>query len=373
MIRLLHTADVHLGRQFPALRNKGSEYRFQLLRTFEKITDLAESERVSLLLIAGDLFNTNHIFGVTIGRVLAAFRKLENSGVRVCILPGTHDAYTEDSIYRSVRFPPNVTVFTPEHSQQTYEDLDLTVYGRVPDGSRGESPLRGLKLSEKTKFHVGMAHCSLRRADIAGSEDMLLDMSELAGSGLDYLALGHWHSFQDLSQGNTRACYSGSPEPVDRDQKGAGNVVMVKLHQKNSLEITPIRIGTKRIDSLTIDVSPLESPESIVSLIEARADPHLILEVTLTGLRGMGYDLNPQELENGLGGRFFNLRVLDSSHPKLEEVKAQNFPEKTVTGRFLRMVEEKIARASTEEEKSLYEEVLKLGFALLQGRGQVLE
>ena len=84
MVQLLHTGDVHLGRQFPSLRSKAGEYRNQLVRTFEKIVDLADSEKVSLLLISGDLFDTNRVYGLTIGRVLSAFRKLEASGIRCC-------------------------------------------------------------------------------------------------------------------------------------------------------------------------------------------------------------------------------------------------------------------------------------------------
>lgn len=374
MVRLLHTADVHLGRQFPSLRNRAGEYRSQLLRTFEKIIDLAIAEKVSLLLIAGDLFDTNRVYGLTVGKVLSEFKKLERADVRVCIIPGSHDAYVEDSIYRSLRFPPNVSVFTPEHSEQTYKDLDITIYGMVSDSkSWRKSPLQGLSLTEKSKFHIGIAHCSIKLPGIIESEAMLLDKDKIASSGLDYLALGHWHSFRDFSLGTTMACYCGSPEPIDMDQKGSGNVVMVTLHEKNNVAIQPIRIGAKRCESITIDVSPFESSDTIAERIEARSDPNLILEVTLTGLSSMGYDLSCQEIENMLGGHFFNLRVLDRSHPKLEEAKSQNYPEKTVIGRFLRIIEEKIATASTQEDKSRYEETLRLGFALLQGRSQVIE
>ena len=87
----------------------------------------------------------------------------------------------------------------------------------------------------------------------------------------------------------------------------------------------------------------------------------------------MDYDLGSQEIENLLRGHFFHLRVSDKSHPKLEEVKFWNYSEKTVIGRFLRIMEEKITTARSEEDKSLYEEAVKLGFALLQGRSQVIE
>ncbi|MDD5037809.1 MAG: DNA repair exonuclease [Dehalococcoidales bacterium] len=374
MIRVLHTADVHLDRRFPFLHGKGSEYRKQLLRTFEKIVDLAISEDVSLFLIAGDLFDSNRVHGITIAKVLSAFKKLEASGIRVCILPGTHDAYDEDSIYRLVRFPSNVTVFTPEHGQETYENLNLTVYGRVFDSkSPGKNPIRELPLAEQSEFHIGMAHCSVSRPGMIENKAVMLEESDIASSGLDYLALGHWHSFQDMSQGNTKACYSGSPEPIDTDQKGAGNVSMVTIHDKNNIEFSPIRVGTKKCEAITIDIDSVKSIDSIIEMIEAKADPDLILEVSLTGLSSMDFNINTAELEDELSERFFHLRVLDRSHPKLSELKAQEFPEETVMGRFLRIMAKKMATASNEEETLVYEEALKLGVTLLQGRLQVIE
>lgn len=374
MIRVLHTADIHLGRQFPFLRERGKEYRNQLLRTFEGIADLAVSESVSLLLIAGDLFDTNHVHGIIIGKVLSIFRKLEEKGIRVCILPGTHDAYNEDSIYRFVRFPSNVVVLTPEHSQEFYQDLDLTVYGKAFGGKLlGESPIQGISLTKDSKLHIGMAHCSVKIKGLIEKETMILDRNEISKSGLDYLALGHWHSFQDFSQGNTIACYCGSPEPISMDQKGAGSVVMVTIYGKGDVKVVPVRVGTKKFDEIAIDVGLIKSIDDVIEMIEAKADPNLILEITLAGLCGMEYDLDSQEIEDELGGQFFSLRVLDKSHPRLEEVKPENFPEETVTGRFVRIIEEKIATASDEEDKVLHEEALKLGFALLQGRLQVIE
>ena len=368
MVKLLHTGDIHLGRQFPSLRNKADEYRNQLVRTFEKIIDLAVTEKVSLLLIAGDLFDANRIYGLTIGKVI---RKLETLDIKVCIIPGTHDAYGEDSIYRSLRFPPNVTVFTPGHSQQTYTDLDLTVYGLVPEGKAWQkSPLQGLTLAQDSRFHVGMAHCSIRIGGVAKNDAGAIDKDEIAGSGLDYLALGHWHSFQDFSQGRTIACYSGSPEPIDMDQKGAGNVVLVTLDEGKA-GFQAVQVGTKKCDSVTIDASPVESIDGIVQMIEARSDPNLILQVNITG--GIDYEVNCQKMESELGGQFFNLRLEDMSHPKPEAVKLGNYPDKTVIGRYLRIIEGKMAAATGQEDKSMYEEALKLGYALLQGHPEVID
>jgi DNA repair exonuclease SbcCD nuclease subunit len=58
VVKILHTADVHLGREYAFLRERGKEYRNQLLQTFERVLELAIDENVSLVLIAGDFFDT---------------------------------------------------------------------------------------------------------------------------------------------------------------------------------------------------------------------------------------------------------------------------------------------------------------------------
>ncbi len=59
MIRLLHTADVHLGAKFLSLGDKGAAQREQIRASFKKLISLAIAEDVDVVLIAGDLFDAN--------------------------------------------------------------------------------------------------------------------------------------------------------------------------------------------------------------------------------------------------------------------------------------------------------------------------
>jgi exonuclease SbcD len=373
MIRILHTADVHLGREFPSLRQKGPEYRRQLLATFERIVDLAVRQNVSLLLIAGDLFDTNAVLGTPIRTALTAFKKLETAGIRVCILPGTHDMYSEDSIYRFVGLPSNVTVFTPEHVSHTYADLDLTVYGKAFDGKLvGASALQGLSLSADTKLHVAMAHCSLRMDGLIEKETMLVDKSEIAASGLDYLALGHWHSFRDCSQGATKAFYSGSPEPISMDQKGAGSVALVTIHDRGKVDVQPTRVGSKVFDEMAINVELVRSLDNIAQAVSAKADPNLILEVTLEGVPSPDHEFDPRELEEELGGRFFCLTIVDRTSERLDDVPKELYPQGTVAGGFVQAMETRMAQCPPDE-RGIHAEALRLGFALLHKGPRVIE
>jgi len=373
MVKLLHTGDIHLGKQFPVLQSKAGDYRHQLIRTFEKIVDLAGKEGISLLLVAGDLFDTNRLYGLTVSQVISAFKKLEASNIRACLIPGSHDDYSEDSIYRSVLFPPNVTVLTPEHSHQAYPDLDLAVDGLVPETSTWEhSPLQGFSPDPKFRFHVALVHCPVVVTEEEQNEKFIMGQDDIARSGLDYLALGHYHSFRDCSQDNTAACYCGSPEPLDFYRQGTGNAVIVKLAEGAKAEFQAVPVGTKKCDSINIGMETQDSIDTVIRTIEDRSDPNLILEVILTGSNLIDRFPNIPEIEKMLSDRFFSLRIIDRIHPQVGKANLKTYPDKTVAGRYLRVVEEKIA-AATAQDKPLYEESLKLGFNLLQGNLKVME
>lgn len=373
MIRILHTADVHLGREFPSLREKGPHYRKHLLATFERIVDLAVDQRVSLFLIAGDLFDSNAILGAPVRTVTALLTRLAGEGIRTCILPGTHDKHGEDSIYRFMSLPRDVTVLTPDRIYKTYPDLDLTVYGRAYDGKLdGASALEGLSLRTETKLHVGMAHCSLRMDGLTERDTMMVDRNEISASGFDYLALGHWHSFRDCSQGSTKAFYSGSPEPIDMNQKGAGSVALVTIHDRGKVDVQQIRVGSKLFEELIVNTELLKSLSDVTHIISSRADPNLILEVTLEGTPSLDRELDPHELEEELRERFHHLRVVDRTSERLDDVPMDLYPPETLTGAFVRAMETKMARCRPED-KGIYADALRLGFALIQNGPQVIE
>jgi exonuclease SbcD len=57
MLKILHTADIHLGAKFSGLGSKGDSQREQLRATFKNVIATAINERVNIVLIAGDLFD----------------------------------------------------------------------------------------------------------------------------------------------------------------------------------------------------------------------------------------------------------------------------------------------------------------------------
>lgn len=385
-MKLLHTADVHLGARFAVLgEEKGRAQRLQLQRTFESIGELAVSERVDAMIVAGDLFDTNAPSASSIDVARRVLAQVAGEGIRVFVIPGTHDCYDFSSVWRTIDVAtlPGVTVFTDETGPVTVGELDLTVYGLVHAAKKAPAgALRSMKRTTDNGVHVGIVHGSLAIPDILEDDSLLFTADEAAATAMDYLALGHWHSFRQERFGDVVACYPGSPEFVSVDQKGAGQVALVTIDREGKVSVEGRQVGVRRFDELEVALDTLSSPAQVAEAIRAKADPDLVLEVTLTGLCAFDFDIDAEELAVELESDFFHLRLRDRSHPRLDDVAIAELPEGSVVGKFARIMRERIESAERDtrtgdettvdenvrDEKAVYEEALRLGVALLEGK-----
>lgn len=374
-MRILHTADLHLGARFKMLgKLKGDAQRAQLVKTFERIAELAVDEKADVFIVAGDLFDSNTPSARSVDAVRAIFAKLSGAGVRVFVIPGTHDCYEKASVWRSIDLADGqrrVRVFTDETEPVVIDELGLTVHGLVFASKKAPADaLRRLRRTTNTPVHVGIVHGSLELpgiVDETGNEDLVFTQEDASATGMNYLALGHWHSFREERFGDVIACYPGAPELVSVDQRGAGGVALVEIDDGGKVRVEPKSVGARRFESLEIPIDTVTSAGEIMDRIRANADPNLVLEVALTGLCSFDLEIDEEDVTAELADAFFHLRVRDRSHPRLDDVRIGELPAATVAGRFAHLMAERAEKAA-EAERLVYEEALRLGVALLEGR-----
>src|SRR5689334_1736439 len=145
MLRIIHTADVHLGARHDDLGEQAAAQRERQFAAFKAAIDLALAERVDLFLIAGDLFDSNVQPRRSVERVAAELRRLADARIRTVIIPGTHDCYERASIYRAYDIAamatgggggapaPDgmITILDPDRPSIHLPALDATVHARV--------------------------------------------------------------------------------------------------------------------------------------------------------------------------------------------------------------------------------------------------
>ena len=121
MIKVLHCADIHLDTPFNCPDKQKSETRRAELRgTFTSMMLYAKTNKIDIMLIAGDLFDMEFVTRETVALVLREFAA--NPYCRFVISPGNHDPYGEDRVYAKTDFPENVYIF--ENSQLCYFSFD---------------------------------------------------------------------------------------------------------------------------------------------------------------------------------------------------------------------------------------------------------
>jgi DNA repair protein SbcD/Mre11 len=398
MLRLLHTADIHLGARHTDLGERASVLRERQFAAFRASVDLALAEEVDIFLVAGDLFDSNTQPRRSVERVAVELGRLARASIRTVIIPGTHDVYDGASIYRSYDLANMaraasdwVVVLTPYLPEIAFPSLDAIVYGRVFDTKRSpRSPLAGLDAQADTRatWKIGMVHGALAIPGKTDADLVVFTEDEIARTGLDYLALGHWHSATEGRAGSVTYAYSGAPEPVAIDQDGAGQVLLVSLDDRSGshvVTIEPRRVGQTRAEKLELDVSGVRSQPDLIEIVGRHSDSNLVLDVRLTGLYPDELDLDLDEIERSLSPSFLRFRIRDLSIPGAPDGVAP--PPDTVVGAFLKIVQDRMAELegsapaddgpkspiaatglSPTDELADLREVLRLGRHLLEGR-----
>jgi DNA repair protein SbcD/Mre11 len=383
MLRLLHTADVHLGARHADLGEEASAQRERQFAAFQASIDLAIAEKVDLVLIAGDLFDSNTQPRRSVERVAAELKRLVAAKIRTVIIPGTHDVYDRSSVYRAYDLAAMagtsadedfVTVLTPDRPDVVLSACDVVVHARVFATKRApNSPLRDLRVQgdDRATWQVGVVHGAIAISGKTDADDVVISRDEIGASGLDYLALGHWHSAQQGTAGGVTYAYSGAPEPIALDQDRAGKVLLVTLEEvtgNRTVTIEERQVGRTKFERLDIDGVTVSSQPELVSQLAARADPDLVLDARIVGVRPDDLDLDVDEVELQLKPSFLKVRVRDLALPALTEGALP--PPDTIAGAFIRDVEGRIAELEASDgaaDAAELRDVLRLGRLLLTG------
>jgi DNA repair exonuclease SbcCD nuclease subunit len=348
---------VHLGARHDDLGEQASAQRERQFAAFTTTVDLALTEKVDLLLIAGDLFDSNVQPKRSVERVAAQLARLAQSKIRTVIVPGTHDCYDRASIYRAYDLKalagstPNddlVTVLAPEQPSVHITSCDAVVHGPVFATKRApHSPLRDLVArpgDPQATWRIAMVHGSIAIPGKTERDEVVITTDEIGATGLDYLALGHWHSAQQSRAGAVTYAYSGAPEAVALDQDRAGKVLLVELEEtagRKAVTVQEHRVGTTRFEKVEIDAASVAAQPALIETLRRKADPNLVLDARVVGVRPDELDLNLDEIEAALSDAFLKVRVRDVSLPALTEGALPSAD--TIAGAFIRDLEGRIA------------------------------
>ena len=236
MLRLLHTADWHLGKKFRSFPEEAQKTLSRArMDVVGRILDLARRQRVDAVLCAGDLFDDPSPASDFWAGLARIFHD-HPLGVPVFLVPGNHDPLTKESVWHAghtfrSRLPAWVHVV--DRDDFTYEITPEAILYARPCRSRAgqDDPALALPARERgdTRLRIGCVHGST--FDIAGCQtNFPIRQDAAVQRGLDYLAIGDTHSFRDVTPKQPApTVYPGAPEPTNFDEPGAGKVAVVAM------------------------------------------------------------------------------------------------------------------------------------------------
>lgn len=355
-MKLLHTADIHLGTKFRGVQNS-AQLRTRLQNTFTRIIDLSIAENIDLLLISGDLFNSPN---PSSGLIEFVKNQLQRLPAEICLVPGTHEhegeLYRNLDTFRNIR---NLTIFLDsEWSYKEYPSLNTTVYGITP---QEKHPLKRLSPKTTSQYHIALLHASYL---IPGKteDDIVITSDEISSCGMNYIALGHWHNIFNCSQGDILAWYPGAPEPIAIDEDKSGNVILM-----DGLNPTIYRIGSTKCEEIEIDVSETGDLTALKRRITTGADKTLRRKIILKGISSLTLGLSLDQLIEELGQGFCQLQIIDKTIIPSEELSPDTYLNRPFIKRFLELMQEEITTRSGGD-RQVAEQALHYGLALLEGK-----
>jgi DNA repair exonuclease SbcCD nuclease subunit len=207
-LTIAHSSDLHIDSS-------------QVTETFHplcRVLDTALAASANILVLAGDIFDHNRLPLVLLDRTA---RILADAALEVVILPGNHDCLGPESVYRrgGLADPSNVHVLGVSDDAVTYPEFGLEIWGRAHQEHANMSPLAQPR-QRTTSRQVAVAHGHWLRGEADRHRAWLISDDDIADTGADYVALGHWPQATPAGGGAVAAYYSGSP-----DLAGTINVV----------------------------------------------------------------------------------------------------------------------------------------------------
>ncbi|MBR2343569.1 MAG: DNA repair exonuclease [Clostridia bacterium] len=242
-MKIIHTSDLHLDSPLSANLDKerAAIRKRELFDTLRRISVYAESEGVSAIIIAGDLFDSARISKRRAEALLSVIS--EHGSISYFYLAGNHE---RDGLLSSgAPLPENFFVFGEDW---TYFELSGTVIcGRA---SINDGMFESLSLPRE-KTCIAVLHGSLTEHRSGGDT---IGLDEASGKGIDYLALGHYHSYSvtKMADGGV-AVYSGTPEGRGFDE--ATECGFVLIDTEGALRHRFVGFAKRRVMIIPTDIT----------------------------------------------------------------------------------------------------------------------
>lgn len=365
-VRILHTADFHFDTPFKEIGEKQRNIsREELKDVFRNIVYLSKEREVDILLLAGDIFDNYTLNKQTLRFIEDTLSLIPN--IRVFISPGNHDPYANNSFYKLVKWPDNVYIFKGTLEKVYIDDLNLNVWGAGFNQKYiNISLLKDIKNEELNKINIMVIHGEMSNSS-KGNEYNPISINEIKESNMDYIALGHRHSFSGINiAGRTHFAYSGCPQGRGFDELGDKGVILGEVY-KGGVELEFYKTSIRNYEEEKINISDCNTYDEIrlkiINSIDEIKRKENLYKIILEGEISSKLNLDENVLSKKIRDDFYFCKIKDKTIYKydLEDI-SKGYSVKSI---FVKKLMKELEEADTDEEKEIIMMAIKYGLSSL--------
>ena len=320
MVKFIHSGDIHLGLKFKNVSfggEKGKTRRLELWQSFRRFISYGIEEEVDLILLAGDIFESDFITISDIKRFSDILAMAKNQ--EICIIAGNHDSLGSHSIYGRLDFSQNVHIFNSDGlDEKFFSNLNTKVYGL----SWGKLTSASMSILDEINKEEDCKKILMVHGDIKGDDKYLpLDINKLKSLKLDYIALGHIHKPELFSN---NMAYCGSLEPLDFGETGPRGFIKGVMEEETKIEFVPFSL--REFIIVNIEVKDDETYEQIYNRVldeTHKGRDTNFYRVNISG--SLPLDIDKTILKDDLSSKFYHLELKYNTRSiDLEKIKLEN-------------------------------------------------
>lgn len=281
-MRIIHFADTHLGyKAHTATDENGfNQKEMDIYKVFSQVIDYIIKTNPDLVIHAGDLFDRAHPSNKAITVALEQFYRLSVAKIPLIVIAGNHSTPRErnrETIFKIFNFLPGInSVYGGKYKKLKIDNCMIHAIPHTYSQLELEENIHQIKIDKNSKYNVLVIHGAIDDVVYTSSEFTELNLPKsILRDDLDYIALGHIHSFKKIKD---NAYYSGSTERMNIDEANEDKFFLdVNL---DNPEPTKIKIKTRdMVDFDTINCENLtldEIHDCISSLVQGHTKDKII-------------------------------------------------------------------------------------------------
>lgn len=235
MIRILHSGDLHIGRKYEGYSDDFSKrLHDSRLEALENVVELANSEKCSYLVLAGDIFDSTDVCDDTIRKVCNI---LSRSIPPVFVIPGNHDYFDKDKDELWKKFTDLMsgnTLLLAEQKPYETKDQKTVFYPCGCNKHHSDTNAIGWisgTTPDSQKLNVGIAHGAIKGLSCNEGDYFPMTESELIDTGLDLWLIGHTHiPYPNGDEIHNRKVFNaGTHQQTDISDNSEGSVFIIDI------------------------------------------------------------------------------------------------------------------------------------------------